>query len=57
MREKFHLGFEIVTRGMIDASYAGNPFLEKDLLIARLDHLSRTTRSWWPSWRKASGTS
>ena len=26
---------------MIDASYAGNPFLEKDLLIARLDHLSR----------------
>ncbi len=41
MREKFHLGFEIVTRQMIDASYAGNPFLEKDLLVARLDHLSR----------------
>jgi len=41
LREKFHLGFEIVTRQMIDASYAGNPFLEKDLLIARLDHLSR----------------
>jgi len=41
MREKFHLSFEIVTRAMIDASYAGNPFLEKDLLIARLDHLSR----------------
>jgi SNF2 family DNA or RNA helicase len=41
LREKFHLGFEIVTKQMIDASYAGNPFLEKDLLIARLDHLSR----------------
>lgn len=41
LREKFHLGFEIVTRGMIDASYAGNPFLERNLLIARLDHLSR----------------
>jgi superfamily II DNA or RNA helicase len=41
LREKFHLGFEIVTRQMIDAGYAGNPFLEKDLLIARLDHLSR----------------
>ena len=41
LREKFHLGFEIVTRQMIDASYAGNPFLEKDLLVARLDHLSR----------------
>lgn len=41
MREKFHLGFEIVTKQMIDASYASNPFLEKDLLIARLDHLSR----------------
>jgi len=42
LREKFHLPFEIVTRQMIDASYAGNPFLEKDLLIARLDHLSRS---------------
>jgi superfamily II DNA or RNA helicase len=41
MREKFHLGFEIITKQMIDASYAGNPFLERDLLIARLDHLSR----------------
>ena len=41
LREKFHLPFEIVTRQMIDASSAGNPFLEKDLLIARLDHLSR----------------
>ena len=42
LREKFHLGFEIVTRQMIDAAYSGNPFLEKDLLIARLDHLSRS---------------
>lgn len=38
---KFHLRFEILTKGMIEASQAGNPFTEKPLLIARLDHLSR----------------
>jgi len=42
LREKLHLPFEIVTWQMIDAAYSGNPFLEKDLLIARLDHLSRS---------------
>src|SRR5581483_1797398 len=38
---KFHLSFEILTKGMIEASLAGNPFTEKPLLITRLDHLSR----------------
>lgn len=39
--EKFGLRFEIVTRDMIDASYAGEVFQEKNLLIARVDQLSR----------------
>jgi superfamily II DNA or RNA helicase len=39
--QKFGLSFEILTRDMIEASRSGNPFSEKPLLIARLDHLSR----------------
>src|SRR5579875_1200924 len=31
----------ILTRDMIEASSGGNPFAEQNLLIARLDHLSR----------------
>jgi len=38
---KFRLPFEILTRDMIEASRIGNPFAERHLLIARLDHLSR----------------
>ena len=38
---KFRLPFEILTREMIEASRIGNPFAERHLLIARLDHLSR----------------
>jgi superfamily II DNA or RNA helicase len=38
---KFGLEFEIITREAIEASRIGNPFVEKPLLIARLDHLSR----------------
>jgi superfamily II DNA or RNA helicase len=38
---KFRLDFEILTRDMIEASRTGNPFAERPLLIARLDHLSR----------------
>jgi superfamily II DNA or RNA helicase len=38
---KFHLPFDILTRDMIEASRIGNPFAERHLLIARLDHLSR----------------
>jgi superfamily II DNA or RNA helicase len=39
--QKFGLSFEILTREMIESSRSGNPFSEKPLLIARLDHLSR----------------
>lgn len=41
LRGKFGLHFEILTKDMIEASRSGNPFAEKPLLIARLDHLSR----------------
>ncbi len=41
LRERFGLVFEILTREMIEAAAAVDPFLGKDLLIARLDHLSR----------------
>jgi len=39
--QKFNLRFDIVTRATIEASATGNPFLEKQLVIARLDHLAR----------------
>jgi len=39
--QKFALPFEILTRDSIEASRSGNPFQDKHLLIARLDHLSR----------------
>jgi superfamily II DNA or RNA helicase len=39
--QKFGLNFEILTKDMIEAARTGNPFSEKPLLIARLDHLSR----------------
>ena len=39
--QKFGLNFEILTRNMIEAARSGNPFAERPLLIARLDHLSR----------------
>jgi SNF2 family DNA or RNA helicase len=39
--QKFGLSFEILTKDMIEAARTGNPFGEKPLLIARLDHLSR----------------
>jgi superfamily II DNA or RNA helicase len=39
--QKFGLNFEILTKSMIEAARSGNPFGEKPLLIARLDHLSR----------------
>ncbi|MDP8927033.1 MAG: DEAD/DEAH box helicase, partial [Actinomycetota bacterium] len=38
---KFGLDFEILIKGMIEASRSGNPFGERPLLIARLDHLAR----------------
>ena len=39
--QKFGLNFEILTRETIEVSRSGNPFAEKPLLIARLDHLAR----------------
>jgi superfamily II DNA or RNA helicase len=41
LSRRFALPFEIVTRSTIEESRSGNPFLEKHLIIARLDHLSR----------------
>lgn len=38
---KLGLAFEIITRDAIEASLSGNPFAEKNLVIARLDQLSR----------------
>ena len=41
LAEKFGLDFDLLTRDMIEASRAGNPFEDNPLLIARLDQLSR----------------
>jgi SNF2 family DNA or RNA helicase len=41
LAEKFALRFDILTREQIEASQTQNPFAERNLLIARLDHLSR----------------
>lgn len=41
LAEKFGLRFDILTRDQIEASQTQNPFAERNLLIARLDHLSR----------------
>src|SRR5947209_8487636 len=38
---RFHLDFDIMTRETIESSRSGNPFAEKNLVIARLDHLAR----------------
>ncbi len=39
--EKFSLSFDIMSRDAVERSRTGNPFIEKNLLIARLDQLSR----------------
>jgi superfamily II DNA or RNA helicase len=39
---KFQLPFEILTRATVEASRSGNPFTEKDLVIVRLDQISRS---------------
>ncbi len=41
LHEKFDLDFELLTRDMIEATRTANPFEQKNLLIARLDQLSR----------------
>lgn len=39
--EKFSLEFDILTRDMIEGSRSGNPFNDRNFLIARLDVLAR----------------
>jgi superfamily II DNA or RNA helicase len=39
--DKFALEFSLLTNADIEASRTGNPFDDRDLLIARLDHLAR----------------
>ncbi|MDY6909373.1 MAG: helicase-related protein [Thermodesulfobacteriota bacterium] len=41
LSSRFHLSFQILTRDHFESSLSGNPFLEMDLMIARLDQLSR----------------
>ena len=41
LTEKFALEFKILTRDDIEASRTGNPLAEANLVIARMDHLSR----------------
>src|SRR3989449_5268296 len=42
MATKFHLAFQPVTNDLIEADLSGNPFATFDLVIARLDHMSRS---------------
>lgn len=39
---KFELPFDILSRDLVENARTGNPFLERRLLIARLDQLSRS---------------
>ncbi|MGA8417279.1 MAG: helicase-related protein [Candidatus Dormiibacterota bacterium] len=41
LHDKFGLDFSILTRELIEAARTGDPFSERNLLIGRLDHLSR----------------
>src|SRR3989304_4176299 len=41
LSKRFHLPFEILTNDKLEAARTGNWFLENDLIIARLDKLSR----------------
>lgn len=40
--EKFGLRFTLFSRELVDQSVTGNPFEDRDLLVARLDQLSRS---------------
>ena len=42
MVEKFGLNFDLLTRDQIEASVTGNPFVEKNRLILRLDMAARS---------------
>ncbi len=40
--DKFGLSFELMSRAAVEDSRTGNPFVEKNLLIARVDQLARS---------------
>jgi SNF2 family DNA or RNA helicase len=40
--QKFSLRFDVMSRDMVEAARTGNPFQERNLLIVRLDQLSRS---------------
>ena len=40
--EKFGLRFDIMSRAAVEESRTGNPFLEKNMLVARVDQLARS---------------
>jgi superfamily II DNA or RNA helicase len=42
LADKFGLEFSILTKELIEASRTANPFAERPLMLARLDHLSRS---------------
>ena len=42
MAEKFGLNFDLLTRDQIEASVTGNPFVERNRLILRLDMAARS---------------
>jgi superfamily II DNA or RNA helicase len=42
MAEKFGLGFDILSRDQIETSLTGNPFVERNRLIVRLDMTARS---------------
>jgi len=42
LHDKFALRFDIMSRDMVEAARTGNPFVERNLLIARLDQLARS---------------
>jgi superfamily II DNA or RNA helicase len=41
LSEKFGLRFDILTQALVESTQTGNPFVEHNRLIARLDQLSR----------------
>jgi SNF2 family DNA or RNA helicase len=38
---RFGLNFDVITRESIESSRSGNPYAERNLVISRLDHMSR----------------
>lgn len=42
MRNKFNLGFQIITRDLIESDLSGNPFTSYNFVIGKMDQLSRS---------------